>query len=75
MKVNNRKFIDLIVRECASVLLFCMEFGITVREFRKMLLFGIPFDYEQSEKLVGMFGASAMSDVIDWEGMNVRCPI
>lgn len=75
MKVNNKKFVDMIVRECASVLLFCMEFGITVGELRKMLLFGIPFDYEQSERLVSMFGASAMAAVIDWEGMNVRCPI
>ncbi len=75
MKVNTKRFIEMVMHECASVFLFCIEFGITVAELRRMLLSGIPFDYEQSEKLVGMFGASAMASVIDWEGMNVRCPI
>ena len=33
------------------------------------------FDYEQSKRLLEIFGAEAMAQVIDWEGMNVRNPL
>lgn len=32
-------------------------------------------ELEQAEMLLAMFGAEEMAKVIDWEGMNVRCPI
>lgn len=32
-------------------------------------------ELEQAEMLLALFGAEAMANVIDWEGMNVRCPI
>lgn len=75
MKVHKRKFLELVSKECESLLLFCVEFGITLSELNQMLGRRIPFEYEQAKLLVRLFGAEAMARVIDWEGMNVRCPI
>lgn len=33
------------------------------------------FDYKQSKRLLEIFGAEVMAEVIDWEGMNVRNPL
>lgn len=75
MKVHKRKFLELVNKECESLLLFCVEFGITLSELNRMLGRRIPFEYEQAKLLVRLFGAEEMAKVIDWEGMNVRCPI
>lgn len=65
----------MVSKECESLLLFCVEFGITLSELNRMLGRRIPFEYEQAKLLVRLFGAEEMAKVIDWEGMNVRCPI
>lgn len=75
MKVNTKKFIRMVKNECGSLLLFCIEFGISKAELTAILLGGLPFNYEQSERMINTFGAEKMVKVIDWEGMNVRCPI
>ena len=75
MKVNTQKFIRMITNECGSLALFCIEFGISRAELAAILLGGLPFNYEQSEQMMNAFGAEKMVKVIDWEGMNVRCPI
>lgn len=75
MKVHKTKFLELASKECESLLLFCVKFGITLSELNRMLGRMIPFEYEQAKLLVRLFGAEAMAKVIDWEGMNVRCPI
>ena len=61
--------------ECGSLSLFCIEFEISRAELTAILLGGLPFNYEQSERMINVFGAEKMVKVIDWEGMNVRCPI
>lgn len=75
MTVHKREFLELVSKECESLLLFCVEFGITLSELNQMLGRRIPFEYEQAKLLVRLFGAEEMAKVIDWEGMNVRCPI
>lgn len=75
MQVNTKKFIWMVKNECGSLLLFCIEFGISKAELTAILLGGLPFSYEQSERMINAFGAEKMVKVIDWEGMNVRCPI
>lgn len=75
MKVNTKKFIRMVKNECGSLSLFCVEFGISKAELTAILLVGLPFNYEQSERMINAFGAEKMVKVIDWVGMNVRCPI
>lgn len=75
MKVHIQPFVRMVKRECGSLLLFCIEFGISKAELTAILLGGLPFSYEQSERMMNAFGAEKMVKVIDWEGMNVRCPI
>ena len=53
----------------------CVEFGMTMAELKKMLNENKALDMEQSEKLIYMFGAKNMKACIDWEGINVQCPI
>lgn len=75
MKVNTKKFIRMVKDECGSLSLFCIEFEIGRAELAAILLGGLSFSYEQSERMMYAFGAEKMVNVIDWEGMNVRCPI
>lgn len=75
MKVNTKKFIRMLKNECGSLSLFCVEFGISKAELTAILLGGLPFNYKQSERMINAFGAEKMVKVIDWEGMNVRCPL
>lgn len=75
MKVRTTQFMRMVKHECGSLKLFCIEFGMDRTELMTILLLGLPFDYEQSERMIRAFGAKKMARVIDWEGMNVRCPI
>lgn len=75
MKVHIQPFVRMVKRECGSLSLFCIEFGISKAELTAILLGGLPFNYEQSERMINAFGTEKMVKVIDWEGMNVRCPI
>ena len=57
-----------------SLMLLALELNMKQREFIKTARQGA-FDYEQSKRLLEIFGADVMSEVIDWEGMNVRNPL
>ena len=75
MKVHIQPFVRMVKKECGSLSLFCIEFEISRAELVAILLGGLAFSYEQSERMMNAFGAEKMVKVIDWEGMNVRCPI
>ena len=75
MKVHIQPFVRMVKKECGSLSLFCIEFELSRAELIAILLGGLPFSYEQSERMMNAFGAEKMVKVIDWEGMNVRCPI
>lgn len=75
MKVHKNKFILMIRKSKVGLRFIAKELGLTIYELLRMLAVGEEFTYEQSEKLMAMFGADAMLPVIDWEGINVRCPV
>ena len=75
MKVNSRQFVAMVHRAGIPLLWLAMEIGLTLGELRRMLRGGEPFDYDQSKRILEMFGAEAMIPVIDWEAINVRCPL
>lgn len=75
MKVHRKKFISMLKNSNVGLSFVAKELGITLGELLRMLTVGDEFSYEQSEQLMQMFGAEAMLPVIDWEGINVRCPV
>ncbi len=75
MKVHRKKFISMMKKPNVGFRFIAKELGLTPYELARMLTVGDEFDYAQSERLMQMFGAEEMLSVIDWEGINVRCPI
>lgn len=75
MKVCARKFITLLKRSRTSLQTISLELGVCESKLIRMLNGSQPFDYQQSKRMLEIFGADAMVNVIDWEGMNVRCPV
>ena len=75
MKVRARKFITLLKRSRTSLQTISLELGVCESKLSRMLKGRQPFDYQQSKRMLEIFGADAMVNVIDWEGMNVRCPV
>lgn len=74
MKVNAAQLAILMRRAKVSLMLLALELNMRQREFVHTALHGA-FDYAQSKRLLEIFGAEAMAEVIDWEGMNVRNPL
>lgn len=70
-----KKFLLLMRKNSVSMLWIAKELEIGILDLIESLNGNYALDYEQSRQLVAMFGAEAMARVIDWEGMNVRCPI
>ena len=75
MKVHNNLFISMMKKSNVGFRFIAKELGLTVYELARMLAVNEEFDYAQSATLMAMFGAEEMLPVIDWEGINVRCPI
>ena len=75
MKLHKALFLKLLKDVGMSPWWCVIELGMTIIELREHLNKGKPFDYNQSKRILEMFGATAMIPVIDWEGMNVRCPL
>ena len=75
MKVHKNLFISMMKKSNVGFRFIAKELGLTVYELARMLAVNEEFDYAQSERLMAMFGAEEMLSVIDWEGINVRCPI
>ena len=75
MKVHRKLFISLMKKSNVGFRFIAKELGLTAYELARMLAVGEEFDYAQSATLMAMFGGEEMLPVIDWEGINVRCPI
>ncbi len=75
MKVHKNLFISMMKKSNVGFRFIAKELGLTVYELARMLAVNEEFDYAQSATLMAMFGAEEMLPVIDWEGINVRCPI
>ena len=74
MKVKAALLAMAMRRARVSLMLLALELNMKKREFIKTERQGA-FDYEQSKRLLEIFGAEVMAEVIDWEGMNVRNPL
>lgn len=74
MKVKAALLAMAMRRARVSLMLLALELNMKQREFIKTARQGA-FDYEQSKRLLEIFGAKVMAEVIDWEGMNVRNPL
>ena len=74
MKVKAALLAMAMRRAKISLILLAWELNMKQREFIKTARQGA-FDYEQSKRLLEIFGAEVMAEVIDWEGMNVRNPL
>ncbi len=75
MKIHTSKFVRLLKRTRTSLLTLAAELGISDTALIRMLKRRAAFDYAQSKRILEIFGADEMLSVIDWEGMNVRCPV
>ena len=74
MKVKAALLAMAMRRARVSLMLLALELNMKQRELIKTARQGA-FDYEQSKRLLEIFGAEVMAEVIDWEGMNVRNPL
>ena len=74
MKVKAALLAMAMRRARVSLMLLALELNMKQREFIRTARKGA-FDYEQSKRLLEIFGAEVMAEVIDWEGMNVRNPL
>lgn len=74
MKVKAALLAMAMRRARVSLMLLALELNMKQREFIRTAQQGA-FDYEQSKRLLEIFGAEVMAEVIDWEGMNVRNPL
>lgn len=70
-----KKFLLLMRKNSVSMLWLAKEIKISILDLIESINGNYELDYEQSWQLVAMFGAEEMAKVIDWEGMNVCCPI
>ena len=74
MKVKAALLAMAMRRARVSLMLLALELNMKQREFITTARQGA-FDYDQSKRLLEIFGAEVMAEVIDWEGMNVRNPL
>lgn len=75
MIVHKKRFITAAEGHGLTLWLLAMELGIPVAKLKTMLDRGERFDYDQSRRIMQMLGAETMVTVINWEALNVRCPI
>lgn len=61
-------------RARVSLILLALELNMKQGEYIKTVRHGA-FDHEQSKRLLEIFGAEVMAEVIDWDGVNVRSPL
>lgn len=75
MILHKNEFISAAEGLGITLWLLAMELGIPVAKLKIMLDREERFDYDQSKRIIEMFGADTMVTVINWEALNVRCPV
>ena len=74
MKVKAALLVMAMRQAKISLILWAWELNMKQKVFVRTAKQGA-FDYKQSKRLLEIFGAEVMAEVIDWEGMNVRDPL
>jgi len=75
MILHKNEFISAAEGLGITLWLLAMEIGIPVAKLKIMLDREERFDYDQSKRIIEMLGADTMVTVINWEALNVRCPV
>ena len=75
MILHKNEFISAAEGLGITLWLLAMELGIPVAKLKIMLDREERFDYDQSKRIIEMLGADTMVTVINWEALNVRCPV
>lgn len=74
MKIK-KTFLRLLSEKNITIALLAKKLGIHPYIIVLALNGYINFDYEETKELISIFGADEIAKVVDWEGMNVCCPI
>ena len=75
MILHKNRFISATEERGFTLWLLAIELGIPVAKLKTMLDREERFDYDQSKRMMEMFGAEMMVTVINWEALNVCCPL
>ena len=75
MILHKNEFISAAEGLGITLWLLAMELGIPVAKLKIMLDREERFDYDQSKRIIEMLGADTMVTVINWEALNVCCPL
>lgn len=75
MILHKNEFISAAEGLGITLWLLAMELGIPVAKLKIMLDREERFNYDQSKRIIEMLGADTMVTVINWEALNVRCPV
>lgn len=70
-----QKMLALMRDSNVSPIWLARKLNLTYEELLHAVNGKVELDLEQAKILLAMFGAEELASVIDWEGMNVRCPI
>ncbi len=70
MKLIAKRFVLMVKANGVKLSFIAKELGMTVERLKKMLINGEMFTFAESKALMAMFGADAMSKVIDWRVVN-----
>lgn len=70
-----QKMLALMRDSNISPIWLARKLNLTYEELLHAVNGKVELELEQAKILLAMFGAEELARVIDWEGMNVRCPI
>lgn len=70
-----QKMLALMRDSNVSPIWLARKLNLTYEELLHAVNGKVELELEQAKILLAMFGAEELASVIDWEGMNVRCPI
>lgn len=70
-----QKMLALMRDSNVSPIWLARKLNLTYEELLHAVNGKVELELEQAKILLAMFGAEELARVIDWEGMNVRCPI
>ena len=75
MILHKKELLTATEKRGLSLWFLAVELGIPVAKLNTMLDGEERFTYDQSKRMMEIFGAETMVKVINWEALNVCCPL
>ena len=75
MILHKKELLTATEKQGLSLWFLAVELGIPVAKLNTMLDREERFTYDQSKRMMEIFGAKTMVKVINWEALNVCCPL